>query len=74
MPLNPQAKAVLDKIAEMGLPPRHEQTPASARANSATPPDPGPQVAHVEDGKCLDQRGASRCVSTHQKARGHSRC
>ena len=49
MPLHPQAKAVLDKMAEMGLPPRHEQTPTFARTNSATPPDPGPEVAKVED-------------------------
>ena len=49
MPLHPQAKAVLDKMAEMGLPPRHEQTPEFARTNSATPPDPGPEVAKVED-------------------------
>jgi acetyl esterase len=49
MPLNPQAKAVLDKMAEMGLPPRQEQTPHFARTNSATPPDPGPDVAKVED-------------------------
>ena len=49
MPLHPQAKAVLDRMEAMGLPPRHEQTPEFARSNSATPPDPGPQVAKVED-------------------------
>ena len=49
MPLHPQAKAVLERMEAMGLPPRHEQTPEFARSNSATPPDPGPQVAKVED-------------------------
>ena len=49
MAVDPQAQAVLDRIAAAGLPPRHEQTPQFARANSATPPDPGPEVAKVED-------------------------
>ncbi|MCI0787466.1 MAG: alpha/beta hydrolase [Chloroflexi bacterium] len=50
MPLDPQAQAVLDQTAALGLPPNHTVTPTEARANGkARPKAPGPEVAKVED-------------------------
>ena len=50
MTLNPQAKAVLDQLAAMGLPPIHEQEPEAVReANRLPPAVPGATMAHVED-------------------------
>lgn len=50
MPLDPQAKAVLDQLTAPGVPPMHTLPPAVARANfEAAPRAPGPSVAQVED-------------------------
>ena len=50
MPLDPQAKAVLDQVASLGLPPVNEVSPIEARANfEARPRAPGPDLAKVED-------------------------
>lgn len=50
MPLDPQAQAVLDQIASLGLPPNHTVSPAQARINAASRPrTPGPEVTKVED-------------------------
>ena len=50
MPLDPEAKASLEKQAAMGLPGQHEVSPAEARAmQGAQPRIPGPEVAAVSD-------------------------
>ncbi len=50
MPLDPQAQAVLDQMAAMGLPPAHTVSPEEARINlNARPRSPGPEMAKVED-------------------------
>ncbi len=50
MPLDPQARAVLDQLAAMGLPAVNEVSPEQARANmKLRPRAPGPEVAKVED-------------------------
>ena len=52
MPLDPQAKAVLELLASLGLPPLDELTPEQARANSVArhqPPRNPIDVHRVED-------------------------
>ena len=50
MPLDPQARAVMDQVAALGLPPTHTVSPQEARANAKSRPRPiGPGVAKVED-------------------------
>ena len=50
MPLDPEAKASLEKQAAMGLPAQHEVSPDEARAMSESQPRiPGPEVASVSD-------------------------
>jgi acetyl esterase len=50
MPLDPQAKQVLEQIAALGLPPNHLVSPAQARLNmKSRPRAAGPEVAKVED-------------------------
>jgi len=50
MPLDSQAKAVMDLVAAMGLPPNHTVSPEDARANGKSRPRaPGPEVTQVED-------------------------
>ena len=50
MPLDSQAKAVMDLVAAMGLPPNHTVSPEDARANGKSRPRaPGPEVTKVED-------------------------
>ncbi len=50
MPLDPQAQAVLDQLAALGLPANHEVSPQEARANAKLRPRaPGPEVAKVEN-------------------------
>ena len=50
MPLDPQAREVLDQRAALGVPPYHTVSPEEARANLlARPMAPGPEVAKVED-------------------------
>lgn len=50
MPLDPQAHAVLDALAEIGLPPPHTVSPRQARLNaSQRPRAPGPAVGDVQD-------------------------
>ena len=50
MPLDPQAREVLDQVASLGLPPNHTLTPEEARANQlARPRAVGPELAKVED-------------------------
>ena len=50
MPLDPEAKASLEKQAAMGLPAQHEVSPEEARAMSESQPRiPGPEVASVSD-------------------------
>jgi acetyl esterase len=50
MPLDPQAKQVLEQIAALGLPPNHLVSPTQARINmKSRPRAAGPEVARVED-------------------------
>ena len=50
MPLDPQAKAVMDQVAALGFPAVHTVSPQQARANAqARPRAAGPEVARVED-------------------------
>jgi acetyl esterase len=50
MPLDPQAKQVLEQIAALGLPPNHLVSPSQARINmKSRPRAAGPRVANVED-------------------------
>ncbi len=50
MPLDPQAKAVMDQVAALGFPAVHTVSPQQARANGqARPRAAGPEVARVED-------------------------
>ncbi len=50
MPLDPQARFVLDQLEAMGDPPLETQEPAEGRALRASRPrPPGPDVAAVED-------------------------
>ena len=50
MPLDPQAQAVLEQTAALGLPAAHTVSPQEARANGKLRPrSPGPEVARVED-------------------------
>ncbi len=50
MPLDPEAKASLEKRIEMGVLEPHESTPEEARALQAARPNlPGPEVASVSD-------------------------
>ena len=50
MPFDPQARAVMDQVAALGLPPAHTVSPQEARANAKSRPRPiGPDVAKVED-------------------------
>ena len=50
MPLDPQARAVMDQVAALGLPPAHTVTPQEARANAKSRPRAiGPDVGKVED-------------------------
>ena len=50
MPLDPQARQVLDQLAALGLPPNHMVSPQQARENMRNRPRPaGPEVAKVED-------------------------
>jgi acetyl esterase/lipase len=50
MPLDPQAKQVLEQLAALGLPPNHLVSPAQARLNMKSRPRAvGPEVAKVED-------------------------
>lgn len=52
MPLDPQARTVLDQLAALGRPPMERLTPAQARAQiEAAPRPPGPEVHKVEDRK-----------------------
>ncbi len=48
MPLDPQARQVLDQLAALGLPPNHTVSPEQARINAqARPRAAGPEVARV---------------------------
>ena len=50
MPLDPQAKMVLEQTAALGLPAAHTVSPQEARDNGKLRPRPtGPEVARVED-------------------------
>jgi acetyl esterase len=50
MPLDPQARQVLDQLAALGLPPNHMVSPQQARENMRNRPRvDGPEVAKVED-------------------------
>lgn len=50
MPLDPQAKQVIEQVAALGLPPAHTVTPVQARINmKARPRAAGPAVAKVAD-------------------------
>ena len=50
MPLDPQAKAVMDQVAALGFPMAHTVSPQQARANAQSRPRAaGPEVARVED-------------------------
>jgi acetyl esterase len=50
MPLDPQAKQVLEQIAALGLPANHLVSPSQARINmKSRPRAAGPEVARVED-------------------------
>jgi acetyl esterase len=50
MPLDPQARFVIDQIAALGFPPAHTVSPQQARINmKMRPRAAGPEVAKVED-------------------------
>ena len=50
MPLDPQAKAVMDQVAALGFPAAHTVSPQQARANAkARTRAAGPEVVRVED-------------------------
>jgi acetyl esterase len=50
MPLDPQARLVIDQVAALGLPPNHTVSPQQARINmKMRPRAAGPEVAKVED-------------------------
>jgi acetyl esterase len=50
MPLDQQARRVLDQLAALGLPPNHTVSPQQARINmNSRPQSAGPEVARVED-------------------------
>ncbi len=50
MPLDPQAKAVMDQVATLGFPAAHTVSPQQARANAqARSRAAGPEVARVQD-------------------------
>ncbi|MDP6550435.1 MAG: alpha/beta hydrolase, partial [Dehalococcoidia bacterium] len=50
MPLDQQARKVLDQLAALGLPPNHTVSPQEARVNmNSRPQSSGPEVARVED-------------------------
>ena len=50
MSLDPQARAVMEQAAALGLPPAHTVTPQEARANAKSRPRAiGPDVGKVED-------------------------
>jgi len=50
MPLDPQARKVLDQLAALGLPPNYTLSPQEARVNmNSRPQSSGPEVARVED-------------------------
>ena len=50
MPLDPQAKAIIEERARLGAPALNTLTPKEARANAATRPvSAGPDVGHVEN-------------------------
>jgi acetyl esterase len=50
MPLDQQARRVLDQLAALGLPPSHTVSPQQARINmNSRPQSAGPEVARVED-------------------------
>ena len=50
MPLDPQARKILDLRAQAGLPETHTLSPAQSRTNSRLLPAPiGPEVAMVQD-------------------------
>jgi acetyl esterase len=50
MPLDPQAKAVMEQLVALGFPPAHTVSPQEARANNrARPRAKGPEVGRVED-------------------------
>src|SRR5919201_117445 len=49
MPLDPQAKQVMEQLAALGFPPPHTVSPEQARLNAkARPRAAGPEVARVE--------------------------
>jgi len=49
MPLDPQAKQVMEQLAALGFPPPHTVSPEQARLNAkARPKTAGPEVARVE--------------------------
>ena len=50
MPLDPQARAFMDQMEALGLPPNNTVSPVEARNNSKSRPRaPGPEVAKLED-------------------------
>ncbi len=50
MSLDPQAQAVIEQRAALGLPPLNTRTPTEARRNAeARPPATGPEVVRAED-------------------------
>ena len=59
MPLDPEAKASLEKRVEMGVLEPHESSPEEARALQAARPNlPGPEVASVSDHMAPGPHGA----------------
>ena len=76
MPLDPQAKVLLDQLEMMGAPPMDEQTPEGLRESYAMlagldgEPD---KMANVEDRTIPGRPVRSPCASTPPKAAGRSR-
>ena len=59
MPLDPAARAFLDRLAAMGTPPLHTLTPLQAREARILPPA-GPDVYRVDEMQAAGPRGPIR--------------
>lgn len=68
MPLDPQAKQVMEQLAALGFPPPHTVSPEQARSNArARPRAAGPEVAKVEQ-RTIPGPGADIAVRIYTPA------
>jgi acetyl esterase len=78
MPLDPQAKALMDQLAAANGPKLHSLEPADARRLTAgmfrVPPERAEKVAKVEDRKIPGPAGEFRFESIRPRAVARSRC